>query len=286
MIQVDERLFQQEWYLDLDVEARWLYLYLLSTADKKTGIFEVNMRTINFYVNGSRKYTKEDIFSLFGDRIIPIPNHENTAIFPKFIQTNWAKNETLNMSSRLSQAIIASLGKFGLTIADINKWTGSNIRCVNGRGDSGAMHQQLPCESCIMPVEGTEQSEAGELVAQAQAKPRQDTEEVDMMFAEFWKSYPSSKRKIDKQGCLRKWRSIFVPTKDRVALFNRVMDGLDKWKASDEWRRGYEPMTHKFLNQRYWETTPEKCKGVNNGSGQSVKQSENAIKTDQYNGLF
>lgn len=260
MIQIDERLFQQEWYLDLDIEARWLYLYLLSIADKKTGIFEINMRTINFYANASKKYTKEDLLTIFGDRVRMIPNHESTAIFPKFIRTNWAKEGVLDMRSRLFQSIISALNKFGLTLEDINEWTGDNLVCINMREE--------PKQTSSVEAEDSSD----------------DTSEVDELFSRFWQAYPSTKRRVDKQGCLKKWRSIFTPTKDKSSLFSSVMEGLERWKQSDEWRRGYEPLTHKFLNQRYWETDP--TKGVNNETRTNIKQSENAISTEQYAGLF
>ena len=65
---IEERLFQQDWFVDLSVDERYMFLYLLSIASKKTGVFEMNMRMINFGANTNKKFTKEDILTIYGNR--------------------------------------------------------------------------------------------------------------------------------------------------------------------------------------------------------------------------
>ena len=44
---VDDMLFEQEWFSELPLRLRFLYIYLL-TKCTKTGIFEVNLRKMTY----------------------------------------------------------------------------------------------------------------------------------------------------------------------------------------------------------------------------------------------
>lgn len=81
--------------------------------------------------------------------------------------------------------------------------------------------------------------------------PISPLENVDReaMFEQFWKAYPSCKRKVDKQGCKRK----FLKIENLEAIFPEIMASLEMWKR--EWakeRNEYIPLTSKWINQQYW----------------------------------
>lgn len=65
----------------------------------------------------------------------------------------------------------------------------------------------------------------------------------------FWKAYP---RKIAKPAALRAWNALRLTDGD----VDKVLAGLDEWKASDQWERDggrYIPHPATFLNQHRWE---------------------------------
>lgn len=67
-------------------------------------------------------------------------------------------------------------------------------------------------------------------------------------FEKFWLCYPS---KVGRKACLAKWKSLGLN-----ANLDHILAGLERWKASDRWKRGYvaEPLT--FLNQERWKDIP------------------------------
>lgn len=78
--------------------------------------------------------------------------------------------------------------------------------------------------------------------------PRENVDR-EAMFEQFWKAYPSCKRKVDKQGCKRK----FLKIENLEAIFPEIMASLEMWKR--EWakeKNEYVPLTSKWINQQYW----------------------------------
>ena len=70
------------------------------------------------------------------------------------------------------------------------------------------------------------------------------------LFKQFWDAYPRCKRKVNYDGCER----IFIKIENLEAIFPDIMASLEAWKR--EWAKEnneYVPMTHKWINQKYWE---------------------------------
>lgn len=73
----------------------------------------------------------------------------------------------------------------------------------------------------------------------------------------FWNAYPS-KRRVDKQTCIKKWKSLNL---DSIHLV--VVDALETIKKSEDWTKDggrYIPMSTTFINQRRWETVEDDTK--------------------------
>jgi hypothetical protein len=71
-------------------------------------------------------------------------------------------------------------------------------------------------------------------------------------FDEFWEAYP---RKVGKPAALKVWRRLFRNYAGELEW--HIMDGLEQWKQSREWRdRQFIPYPSTFLNQRRWEDVP------------------------------
>ena len=69
------------------------------------------------------------------------------------------------------------------------------------------------------------------------------------MFDLFWKEYPN---KVAKQDALKAWKKL----KMNPEMLGAILNGLSRWKASDEWTRDggrYIPHPATWLNGKRWE---------------------------------
>lgn len=67
-------------------------------------------------------------------------------------------------------------------------------------------------------------------------------------FDEFWNAWPSSKRKVAKSECQKKWAKAGL---DSVAEV--IIAQVNILKVSEQWTGGYEPAPLTYINQRRWE---------------------------------
>jgi hypothetical protein len=210
MFMLDDRLFDQEWIQELPSDARWLFLYMLAKASKKTGIIELNMRQLNFNAATEHRYTKEDVIRMYGGRIKLIPNYENTAIIVNYIKVNWMRGDNVNMNSPLFRGIRSELARYGLTIEDV---------C-----NADSLGLSIPVSDEVAEKEEDE----------GLAVKRKTCETY---FDMFWKAYPNV-RKVDKKKCLEVFTNKAMAHKEGASKFAQmVMSGLDRWKKSADWTK-------------------------------------------------
>lgn len=75
------------------------------------------------------------------------------------------------------------------------------------------------------------------------------TENRKKLFAQFWDAYPKCKRKVDRDGCEKK----FIKIENLEQIFPDIMASLEVWKK--DWAREnfeYVPLCSKWINQKYW----------------------------------
>lgn len=79
---------------------------------------------------------------------------------------------------------------------------------------------------------------------------------IESFDAHFWPAYP---RHVGKGAALRAWNKLGLSPEaspDPAKFFNRVMDGLDAWKARHSGTEPeFTPHPSTWLNQRRWEDT-------------------------------
>ncbi len=76
-------------------------------------------------------------------------------------------------------------------------------------------------------------------------------------FDRFWKTYPTTPRKVAKASCLKSWdRQKLDPLADQIVA------RVEALKASEQWQRGFEPAPLTFLNQRRWEDDAPRAEPV------------------------
>ena len=67
-------------------------------------------------------------------------------------------------------------------------------------------------------------------------------------FDDFWSAWPSSKRKVARAECEKKW---FKLNLDKVA--DTIIASVSKLKRTEQWTTGFDPAPLTYINQRRWE---------------------------------
>lgn len=252
---VDSVLFEQEWFMDLDLFHRLLYVYLL-TRTTNSGMFDVNCRRMSFDMG--RKVTEQDIFCTYGNRIVRVPGHESKGIFPSFISFCWKRGKELDPEkNKVVKGIVYELSRYGLTIQKVEELASSNAAATSTK----AVQEELAIEP--------------------DAEANKDAVDFDLMFAEFWKEYPA--RRDGKPKNLAKYKRILLDSKSPKEEHDRIMTGLRGWKSCRKWTkddRAYVDSMSKFLNNRLWEVEPDNA-GANNGNNTKciVRRADNAYSS-------
>jgi hypothetical protein len=67
-------------------------------------------------------------------------------------------------------------------------------------------------------------------------------------FDDFWSAWPSSKRKVARAECEKKW---FKQDLDMVA--DTIIASVTRLKKTEQWTGGFDPAPLTYINQRRWE---------------------------------
>lgn len=252
---INDSVWSDEWFCSLPQRLKLLYLYLLG-ASSKCGIFELNMRKINFdLTNGVEDvapYTAKEILTFGGDRIKKID--ETKAIIVGYLAYNWMRDKPLDpIHNPLHRGLAQELAKYGLTFAKVNamskkkllRWVGEENEGNKDGSDTGTTGDRVVVGVVRQLVKP--KSELPETSVTAK-----DAEEL---FDAWWKEYPSCSRKVNKKVCHDKFVRILKNSNDGVSTFNQIMDGLKKWIASKDWNKDggqfiCAPLV--WLNQERW----------------------------------
>lgn len=226
------------------------------------------MRMLNFASNTGRIFTKDDVLKSFNGMLRLIPNRENTAIFPDYIATNWAKGgKPIDVvRNPLFRSVVQELASHGLTIDDVNAMSKKQI--------------QVKGEECE-PIADT----VNTVVSKREGRGRLNIAEL---FDKFWSEYPAScPRKVDKKKCLDKFLKIFKDSKDVEDKFGRIMSGLKIWRESELWNSDggkYIKAPLVWLNGACWLDNPKKGNG--NGSSRNSTANATGHKEEAFNNLW
>lgn len=114
----DNGLFQQEWFGELKPVQKLLYIYLLMECDL-AGIIEINLRKFKFDLNAD--FNREDIFTWFGNRVIPVGEgsdigNATKAIIPDFIPFHYGTRLVNDRRHMLHRSVVKRLKACGITL--------------------------------------------------------------------------------------------------------------------------------------------------------------------------
>lgn len=110
------------------------------------------------------------------------------------------------------------------------------------------------------------------LVEESEERGAETTENNDL-FEKFYSCYPYKTKKPAAEKAFKK-------IKVNDSLFTAIMDGLEKWKQSDQWakdRGAYIPHPSTWLNNRQWEDEIPKFKDA---TTQYTPEEMNAFEDD------
>lgn len=80
-------------------------------------------------------------------------------------------------------------------------------------------------------------------------------EKRKLLFKQFWEAYPKCERKVNYEGCEKK----FIQIENLETIFPDIMASLELWKR--RWSKDnnkFVPTTHKWINQQYWTAQDER----------------------------
>lgn len=83
----------------------------------------------------------------------------------------------------------------------------------------------------------------------------------DDLFEEFWKEYPSCRRKVNKASC----KVAYLKIPNLKEEHPKILEGLRLWKEDKEWTRNdgqYIPAPLVFIHQQRWEGMFEQARKV------------------------
>ena len=83
---------------------------------------------------------------------------------------------------------------------------------------------------------------------------------TNVLFDKFWDAYPTSPRKVNKTGCLKKWHA-----KDLDLIADKIINHVNMIKSSEQWTKNkgeWIPMPMTYLNQERWETSDKPIRKV------------------------
>jgi len=277
---IDPTLFESEWFVNLGVDERYMYLYLLVNASNKTGVFEWNERMINFCANTNRKFSKQDILTIYGNRIQMVPGRSSTMIIVDYVRFNWCKDGRVldPVKNRLDRAIVKELGEYGLTIEKLNEMSKHKIKEISGVVDNLSVPDRVVCDR------GDKGRKKEVDILDTVSISSKD---IDEMFVAFWDAYPGP-RKQDKKKVRVKFEKIIGTNPDKgVSMFNKIMNGLAKWKTTDTWTKDggqYVCAPLVWLNNERWDA--EITGGTNGTAGRKSGTANTNYKSADMYGIF
>jgi uncharacterized protein YdaU (DUF1376 family) len=93
--------------------------------------------------------------------------------------------------------------------------------------------------------------------SETESKPKHNPKKIQIQnknintsskFDEFWNAWPTSKRKVAKSECQKKWAKAGC---DAVA--ETIIAQVNALKVTEQWTTGFEPAPLTYINQRRWE---------------------------------
>lgn len=229
----DTGLVDQSWYQKLSPKGKALYIHLLCVCDY-SGVFEVNTPLMSAYIG--EPVTEDDIFGLFGKRVIPLIEHDNKGFLTDFIW--FQQGGVLRPNSKKQKGIISALKQNGISFDQLKEYCTHKLIIEYNNSEASVGEESNNELKETRKIEKAEKSY------------------IESLFDKFWAKYP---RHDAKQGALKKFVILMKECKsseNMESLLNKMFKAVDAAKTTPQWNRNngqYIPMAQTWLNQHRWE---------------------------------
>ena len=185
------------------------------------------------------KIDDTDLFSAFGNRIIPLPDYK--ALMVDFVYFQCGGE--IRQGCRPHDAIIKRLREVGMSVEDLQKVCTHELKFTT-------INIEPKKVSCAVAIEEPKLPR----VTPPTVKDN-DTENIVRMFMAFWKEYP---RHDSKQSAYKKFTNIMKgkSTEEQNELLSKMIAAINSQKQSEQWQKDdgkFIPMPTTYLNQARWE---------------------------------
>lgn len=230
---------------DFTPEDKYFYLYLLTNPHANIcGCYEISMKQMVRETG----YNEDTVKRLL-DRLNKVHGviQYDTGTKEVFIQ-NWHKYNWANSPKTIAGAIaVAKNVKSVLFLRELNK-------ILIGYGypmDTLSIQSQYPMDTSVtVPVTDTVSVTDSDTDSVTSTTPSTEQESNTVSLLDtFCSEYPSV---VNQAAVKRVWESMNLDSE-----FNDIMDGLRKWKESEQWEdKRYIPYAENFLAKQRWKSPP------------------------------
>lgn len=236
---VDTRVWNDEKFRSLSQEAKYLFIYLLTSPHSTAwGAYVLD----DLYIEADLGYSKQRINNLWGELIHTgiVFREKNTRLV---CLPNWFKYNIPENQKTISACVngILSLPKSPILskYCSSSEWVSEQLAKRN-----------LTIEVSEQLANGSEiNSERLEGEHEQRTTNNEQDSKVEEQFNIFYASYPKHE---GKTKALESWKKI----KPDVKLFERIIKSVEARKRSENWTKEngkYIPLPATWLNQKRWE---------------------------------
>lgn len=264
----DTGLPDQLWYQKLTPKCKALYLHLLCKCDV-AGTFEINYPMFSAYIG--ENITEDDLFSSFGNRVIPLIGKNDKGILVDFVYFQCGGE--LNPNVKVHQAIFKRLDELDITVEFLQKVCTHELKVY-----TGSPKYLSAIEKKTEQVQENNEGEQEQKPRKVKVNKQDDTLEL---FNEFYTEYP---RHDSKQVAILKFAKIMRECKDsdeRRKLLDKMLHSIRISKASEQWMKEggrFIPMPSTWLNQKRWEDEGLVAEPKSDGHDQLASALVSALK--------
>lgn len=247
----DTGLPDQLWYQKLTPKCKALYLHLLCKCDV-AGTFEINYPMFSAYVGDT--ITENDVFSSFGNRIVPLMKNGDKGILVDFVYFQCGGE--LNSNVKAHQSIFRRLEELGITVEELQSLCTHELKCYNGVPKNSLFAKPPTVNGATVGIDFGNDETTSVTIARVKPVKKAQNKSITEMFDVFYREYP---RHDSKQVAMLKFAKVMNDCKtdeERQELLQKMLKAVDVSKTSDQWTKDggkYIPMPATWINQRRWE---------------------------------
>lgn len=242
---------------EFTAQDKYFYLFLLTNPyTNLCGCYEIGMKQMMHYTG----YNENEISNLMSRmsnlyRVCKYSEDTKEVLLLNWHKYNWTKSEKVLVGAYKQAKTIKNKG-FQRYVMQLLSEYGYTV-------ESEYLKFEYPMDTTVtvtvnnIPTNSNniskEQDNKDNTVYKTKAVKRGKNKEYTQEFEMFWTAYPR------KEGKGEAFKSFLKATDDCGATVQDLLDGIDKYKQTEQWQRDggkYIPHPTTWLNQKRWEDTP------------------------------